>query len=79
MNDEKNRPADEKPEAETVDSNGIKNQFNAEAEPQQRNRPTVTILRMASRHRMKQEKKTQKTRRIISLQLMKNWRLTLLH
>ena len=34
MNDEKNKPADEKPEAETVDSNGIKNQFNAEAEPQ---------------------------------------------
>ena len=34
MNDEKINSADEKPEAETVDSNGIKNQFNAEAEPQ---------------------------------------------
>ena len=34
MNDKKNKPANEKPEAETVDSNGIKNQFNAEAEPQ---------------------------------------------
>ena len=34
MNDEKNKPADEKPEAEAAGSNGTKNQFNPEAKPQ---------------------------------------------